>query len=86
MLDPPTKHQKAILEKLFLHIYKRTDTHLNTSIVQLIAGAFFFGIRPYEYSTTPKGEYKCTCILQKGDIYVFTENIENFPTTVGSSI
>ena len=43
-LDPPTKHQKVIPAKLVLHIYKRTDTHLNTAIGQLIAGAFFFSI------------------------------------------
>ena len=55
MLDPPTKHQKSIPEKLVLNIYKRKNTHLNTVIGQLIAGAFFFGMRSCEYSTTPKG-------------------------------
>ena len=39
-LDPTTKHQKAIPAKLVLNIYKRTDTHLNTAIGQLITGAF----------------------------------------------
>ena len=43
-LHPTTKHQKAIPEKIVLHIYKRTDTHLNTSIGKMIAGAFFFGM------------------------------------------
>ena len=76
MLDPPTKHQKAILEKLFLHIYKHTDTHLNTDIGQLIAGAFFFGLRSCDYSTTPKGEDKRTCIIQKGDISLYRERRE----------
>ena len=51
-----------------LHIYKWTDTHLNTAIGELISGAFFFVMRSYEYSTTPKGEDKHTRILQKGDI------------------
>ena len=52
-LDPPTKHQKAIPAKLVLQLYKRTDTHLNTAIGQLIVGEFFFGTRSCEYSTTP---------------------------------
>ena len=67
-LYPLTKHQKAIPEKLVLHIYKQTDTHMNTVIGQLIAGAFFFGMPSCEYSTTPKGEHKHTRILQKEDI------------------
>ena len=83
-LDPPIKHQKAIPAKLVLHIYKRTGTHLNTAIGQVTTGAFLFGIRSCEYSTTPKGEDKNTHILQKGDI-CFIENAENCPTTVGSS-
>ena len=68
MMDPPTNHHKAIPAKLFLHIYKQTDKHLNTAIGQLIANKFFFGMRSCEYSTTPKGEDKLTRILQKGDI------------------
>ena len=67
-LEPPTKHQKAIPAELLLHIYKRTDTHLNTAIGQLITAAFFFSMLPCEYSTTPKGEDKRTHIIQKGDI------------------
>ena len=67
-LDPTTKHHKAIPENLVFYIYKRANTHLNTSIVQLIAGAFFFGIRSCVYSTTPKGEGKRTRILRKGDL------------------
>ena len=59
-LDPTTKHQKAIPEKLVLHIYKRTNTHLNTVIVHLTAGTFFFGIWSCKYLTTPKGEDKRT--------------------------
>ena len=51
-----------------IHLIWRTDTHLNTAIGQLIAGAFFFGMRSCEYFTTPKGEDKGTRILQKGDI------------------
>ena len=82
---PTTKHQKSIPEKLFLHIYKQTNTHLNTSIGQLIASAFLFGVWYCEYSTTPKVENKLTRILQKG-VYYFTENAVNFHTTVGSSI
>ena len=40
-MDPTMKHQKAIPAKLVLQIYKRTNTHLNTAISQLIAGAFY---------------------------------------------
>ena len=68
MLEPTTEHQKDIPEKLALHIYKRTNTHLNTGISQLIAGPFFFGMRSYKYSNNPKGEYKRTRILQQGGI------------------
>ena len=71
MIDSPTKHQKAIPENLVLHIYKWTDTHLNTAIGQLIAGAFYFGMWSCEYSTNPKGEDKRTRILQKGDIHFY---------------
>ena len=62
------KQQKSLPAKLVLHIYKRTNTHLNTAIGQLIAGAFFFGMKSCKYSTTPKGGDKRTRILQKGDI------------------
>ena len=41
---------------------------MNTSIGQLIIGAFFFGMRSCEYLTTLKGEDKLTFILQKGGI------------------
>ena len=75
-LDPPTRHQKSIPAKLVLHIYKRTDTHLNTAIGQLIAGEFFFGMRSCEYSTTPKGEDKFTRIFQKGDICCYRKRKE----------
>ena len=68
---PTKKHQKYIPEKLALHIYRQTNTDLNTAIGQLIAGAFFFGIRSCEYSTTPKGENKRTRILQKGGIHSY---------------
>ena len=63
------KHQKAIPAQLVLHIYKRTNIHLNTAIGKLISGAFFFGMRSCEYSTTPKREDKLTRILQKGNIH-----------------
>ena len=66
-LDPTTKHQKAIPINIFLHIYRQTNTHLNTAIFQLTSGAFFFDIWSCKYSTNPKGEEKCTLILQKGD-------------------
>ena len=82
MLDPPTKHQTSMPEKLVLYIYKRTDTHLNTAIGELIAGAFFFGMRSCKYSTTPKGEDKHTRILQKGDIHFYRKRRE-FPHNSG---
>ena len=75
-LDPPTKQHKSIPAKLVLYIYKRTDTHLNTSIGQLIAGAFLFSMRSCKYSTTPKGEDKRTRILQKGDIRFYRKRRE----------
>ena len=59
-----------------LHIYNQTNTHLNTDIVQLIAGAFFFGMRLCEYSTTPKGDTKRTRILQKGHIQFYIKRRE----------
>ena len=65
---PTTKHQKYIPEKLALHIYRHTNTDLNTAIGQLVAGKCFFGMRPCKYSATPKGEDKLTRILQKGGI------------------
>ena len=67
-LDPTMKHQKAIPENLVLHIYKRTNTHLTTSIDQLVAGEFFFGMQSCKYWTTPKGEDKRTRIFEKRDI------------------
>ena len=41
---------------------------MSTAIIQLIAGAFVFGVCSCEYSTTPKGEEKQTHILKKGNI------------------
>ena len=52
-------------------MYKRANTHMNTAIGQLAAGAFFFGMQYCKYSTTPKGEDKHTRILQKGDIHLY---------------
>ena len=72
MLDPPIEHQKDIPAKLVLHIYKRTDIHLNTAI----ALTSFFGMHSCEYSTTPKGEDKRTHILQKGDIRFYRKRRE----------
>ena len=59
-----------------LHIYNKTNTHLNTDIGKLIAGAFFFGMQLCEYSTTPKGDKKITHILQKGDIQFYIKRHE----------
>ena len=49
---------------------------MNTSIGQLISGAFFFGMRSCKYSTTPKGEEKCKRILQKGDTRFYIKRRE----------
>ena len=73
---PTTKHKKAIPEKLILHIHKKTNTYLKTAIGQLIAGAFFFGMRSCKHWTTPKGEDKCTRIIQKGDICFYRKRRE----------
>ena len=70
-MEPTTKHQKYIPAKLVLHIYKQTNTSLNTAIVQLIAGAFLFGMKSCEYSTNIKGDNKHTHILQKGDVQFY---------------
>ena len=67
-VDPPTKHQKAILAKLVFHIYKKKYSHLSTAIRKLISGEFFFDMKSCKYSTTPKGGHKRTCILRKGGI------------------
>ena len=83
-LDPPRKHQKSIPEKLVLHLYKWTDTHLNTVISQLITGAFFFGMRSAITIPLTKGMTNAHAFFKKGT-YVFTENAENFPTQVESS-
>lgn len=53
-LDPPKKYLKYIQAMLLLHIYKYTNTHMNTSISQLIACVFFFGMQFCEYFTTTK--------------------------------
>ena len=75
-LDQTTKHPKAIPQNLVLHIYKRTNTHMNTSIDQMIAGAFFFSMRYCTYSTNTKGENKHTRILQKGGIRFYSKRRE----------
>ena len=75
-LHPTTKHQKSTPAKIVLHIYKRANTHLNTYIGQLIAGAFFFGMWSCEYSITSKEEDKCIGILQKGDIRFYIKRGE----------
>ena len=63
----PNNHQKVIPENLVLYIYRKHNSHLSTSIGQLVAGSFLFGMQSCEYSTTPKGENKKTCILRKVD-------------------
>ena len=65
--------------KLFIHIYKQTNTHLNTAISQLIAGALS-GIQKLL-----KGGTNAKASFRKG-IYIFTENAANFHSAVGSSI
>ena len=47
-LDPTMKHQQSIPEKLVLHIYRQTNTHLKTSTEELIAGTSFFFMRSYK--------------------------------------
>ena len=73
---PNNQTSEIYTRKIVLHIYKRINTHLNTAISQLITGAFFFGIRSCEYSTTPKWEDKCTRILQKGGIHFYRKRRE----------
>ena len=70
------KHNKAIPAKLVFHIYNKQHSHLSTAIVQLVTGAFFFYMQFCEYSTTPKGGNKITCIIQKGGIRFYRKQLE----------
>ena len=59
-----------------LQTYRKIHYHLSTAIGQLIAGTLFFGMRSYEYSTTPKGDNKQTSILWKGGIKLYRKVCE----------
>ena len=78
---PPTKHQKAILDKIAPHIYSKHHYHLNTFVGQLAAVVFFFVMKTSEYSTTPKGETNKKRILQKGDIKFYRKQRKLTHTT-----
>ena len=52
---PNNKNHKSTLEKLVLHIYKPTNTHLNTAISQLITGAFSSACGPASNQQLIKG-------------------------------
>ena len=84
-LDPPMKHEIYIPAKPELYIYNKTNTHVNIEIGKLLTGAFFFGIRSSEYSTTPKEDNKWTRLLNKEDKR-FTANAVYFHTKAGYSI
>ena len=75
-MDPPTKHQKSIPDKLVFHIYNKKYSHLITAIMKLVAGYFFFVMRSCDYSATPKGGHKQTRILWKGDIKFYRKRHE----------
>ena len=75
------KHQKSTTIKLVLHIYRKYQYHLSTAIGKLIVVAFFFGMRPWEYSTNPKSENKITHILRKGSIR-FYRKLASYCTSV----
>ena len=66
---PPTKHQKSILVKLVLHIYRKHNFHFITSTVKLVTWYFLLGMRSFKYSMTLKGETNKTWIFQK---YIYT--------------
>ena len=51
---------------------------MNTAIGQLMAGVCFFGVWSCEYYINPKGEDKCTRILQKGGIHIYRKHRELF--------
>ena len=70
-VGPTTKHQKAILSNLVLHVYRKHQSYLSTVIGQLITVAFFFGVQSCKYYATPKVKDKRTCILRKGVIRFF---------------
>ena len=51
-------------------------SQLSTSIGQLIAGDFFFGMKSCEYYTTPNGDNKQINILRKGEIRFYRKQRE----------
>ena len=79
---PPIKNHMAIPAKLVFHIYKREYSHLSTTIRNLTAGPFFFGIRSCKYYTTPKGCHKQTRVLRKGFIKFYRKRGE-VPHSIG---
>ena len=80
--DPTTKHQKDIPENPVLHIYKQKNTHLNTSIGQLIAGAFSLAWYPMSTQLPPKGRTHTHTSFRRG-IYHFYRKCHKLPHDSG---
>ena len=72
-LELTTKHHKTIPVNLVLHIYRKLKSYLRTSIGKIIAGAFLFSMRSFNYCTNPKGDNKQTRILWKGGIKFYSK-------------
>ena len=70
-VDPLNKRQKDLPSKMMYHIYMIHNSHIITSLFQLVTGAFLFGMGFCEYSTTPKGETKQTIILKNEDVHFY---------------
>ena len=62
---PPHKHQKAITDNIVIQIDKKQHSHPSTAIGKLIEGFLLFGMKSWEYYTTPKGEKKKTSCVRE---------------------
>ena len=67
--DPATTHQMALPIVVFQKMWQNNKLHMNMALGQLTVGAFFWGMRSYEYSTV-LGERK-TKILRLRNIRFF---------------
>ena len=72
--DPVQKHQKCLPMGVFKKLYSNDATPLSTVIGELAAGALFFGMRSYEYSSVP-GDRK-TKLLTVRNVRFYLGNTE----------
>ena len=76
-LETSKKHQKTIPENLVFHIYRQTNTHLNTAIGQPIAGTFSSECGPASTQQLLKGRTNVHASFRKG-IYVLQKTPRTF--------